>query len=57
MRRDGRFEPLTVLAQMAALGGVLLGAAITWWRHERPAPQPPHRFYEPTVVESPWRHP
>jgi hypothetical protein len=36
MRLDGRFEPLTMLAQGLALAGVLTTAAVTWWRARHP---------------------
>ena len=57
MRLDGRFEPLTCLAQAAALVGVLITAAVAWWRHDRPQPARP-TFYEPREVTGPrntWR--
>ena len=55
---DGRFDPLTVLAQGLALVGVLVTAAVAWVRHERPAPTPHATFYEPRTIETPhptWR--
>lgn len=52
MRLDGRWDPLTLISQVAALVAVLF----TWWRVDRKQPAgetTPHTFWGPSAVSGP----